>query len=433
MPNMKLALLALVPSLALAQVTASVQTTPLPGGPITSGDDTALWQLADGGAVILVTNSATNQTAGVTAYGYDGGLITGTVDGPAVGVDVRYGLAFDGGTVDVVMGMGNDGTFRLYTPGSAGLLSHLTLTASMGTQIQPSAAALGWHDDKLYVFVGGFTGEVQQWEVQTSGSTVTFAKVADRQLGTRTIKALAADEFHDRLLVSMAGSGLGHIPLDPNADAGFKVIDKEDGGSLGASPSGIAVLLMPDLSQGAVTLVSDNVNDRIGLYVADALIDTVKVGQNGIIDALTGPLGLDVLVTPQPNPFQIGTLAVVDGTNNAGPNAKLVPWAAIISLSDQLPSTAFDPRTLPHHKPLPDAGCMMSDAGSDGGLDGGDGGSSGNCGAGGGGGGSGGTGGIHINPNPGEPYVDHHCGCVSIGAFGGALWLLGLALRRKLR
>lgn len=421
---MKLSLLALVPTLALAQVTASVQTQPLSGGPITTGDDTALWVLADGGAVVLVTNSASNQMAGVNAYHLvDGTFISSTVDGPAVAVDVRYGLPFDGGTTDVVLGVRNDGTFALYNEAPTGLLSHLTLAASMGTQLQPSAGALVWRDDDLFIFVGSFTGELQQWRVDVSGASVTFTKVAERRLGTRAIKALAGDELHDRLLVSMAGAGLGQVTLDPNVDGGFKVIDKEDGGSLGISPAGIGVYPVNG-GNGGVILVSDNAHNQVAAYVGDQLNNVFKIGQNGTIPDVRAPLGVDVLTLAQPMPFQLGTLAVVDSVNNnGGPNAKLVPWAAIASLSDALPTAAFDPRTLPHHKEVPvDGGCGVTDGGADGGAD------AGSCtGAGGGGG----TGGIHIGPNPGMPYEDHRCGCGNFGAVGGALWLLGLALRRK--
>jgi hypothetical protein len=231
--------------------------------------------------------------------------------------------------------------------------------------------------------------------------------------------------------VSLAGGGLGQVTLDPNVDGGFKAIDREDGGSLGISPSGIAVYPSAD-PNGGVILVADNAHNQIGVYVDDHLVRTFQVGANGLIPDVRAPLGIDVLAFPEQMPFHLGAFAVVDSVNNnAGPNAKLVPWAAIASLSDQFPTALFDPRTLPHKKVVPvDGGCPGADGGDDGGLDGGDGGST-SCGAGGGGGSHGAGGGVHIGPSPGMPYEDHRCGCSSFGAFGGALWLLGLALRRK--
>jgi myo-inositol-hexaphosphate 3-phosphohydrolase len=429
---MKLALLALVPSLAFAQVAPSEQTDPLGGGPVTAGDDTALWSLADGGVVVLVTNSAMNQNAGVQAFSLeDGGhFITSTVDGPAVAVDVRYGLAFDGGLVDVVLGVKSEGTFLLYTPGSAGLLSHLTPSASMGSLVTPSAGALAWFQNDLFIFIGSFNGQLLQYRVDVAGGAVTFTQVAARQLGNRQIKAIDGDELHNRLLVSMAGTGLVGVPLDPNEDAGFKLIDKEDGGSFGASPSGIAVYPGPG-DAGSVTVVDDTVSERVGVYVGDQLAITFKITASGSIGAVHAPLGIAALSNPSVAPFGSGIFAIVDPQNVTGPNAKLVPWAAIKAQSDSIPINAFDERALPHAPAAPDAGmCISSDAGHDGGLDGGDGGNGG-CGAGGGGGGSGGAGGIHVGPGDGVPYEDHHCGCSNFGAFGGALWLLGLALRRK--
>ncbi len=433
--RLSLPLLALVPSLALAQVAPSAQTQPLTGG-LTAANDTALFVFPDGGAMVLATNQFMTSISGLFAYDLSGAYLDSNNNGPAVATDVRYGFNEANRAGDIMLQVLSSGVIMLHSPDSDGLLLELPISA--GTNITPSSGALGWHGGDLFVFVGGSAGHLQQWVFHDSGTAYSLTKVRELTVpGSRIVYALRADELSDRLFVSVAGLGIATLPLDPDGGSTLTVFDPADGGQVGSAPRGLA--LYPQSDGGALLLAADHTGGRIVVFDhRGAFISSFNVVAGGGITGITQPDGLAVVPGPVGS-FTNGVLAVVDPANGAGvnPNVKLINWAGAAQASTPpLPvDPSFDIRALPHGGPIDGGGGGGGGGGcpTDGGADGGDGGSTcdGGGGGAGGGGGSGGAGGSGTIPSGSGGTPEPRCGCSADGALWGLGGLMLLAVWRK--
>lgn len=351
-----------------AQVTATVETDPVP----TAGDaadDIAIW--------IHPTDPAQSTIIGTDKRG--GGLAVYDLAGKQLqydstvrpnNVDLRYNFPLGGDLVTLV-------SFSNKANKSIGLYKVNPATRFVenvaARVIKPAAAPYGfcmYHSPisgKYYAFVPASGGAIEQWELFDNGSgKVDGTKVRSFSVGSIT-EGCVADDIYGSLYLAEENVGIWKYGAEPGDGTTRTQVDSTGtGGHLAADVEGLTIYYAGDgtgyliaSSQGASKFV---VYRREG---TNAYVMTFEIVAGNGIDRVGGTDGIDVTNFPLGPSFPLGLFVVQDGGNDTGnQNFKLVPWERIANaVSPPLTiDTSWDPRQVSgsggggNQRPLVNAG-----------------------------------------------------------------------------
>lgn len=315
-------LIALLPTFALAQteVTAEAQTAPLATGP-TSGRDVGLWLSPDGGALVLASNLLSG--AGLSTYTLAGALKESGNTGPAVSIDVRYGVTALDATFDLVLlGQQLGGLVPMV------LTENGTLQVLSGTLSAPgsSPSAMGlWRPPSgaLRVLVSGGNRSLDDYALVESAAGVSLSLVRKLPLGAEP-RFVRVDDRRGVALVTTSVGTLLKLELSL-AQPTVEVIALPDAGA--TELGGVAAFSSAD--GGLLAVISQPTSSSYWVYDFNAAgflgsFQVRGVGGSGVVSGQ----GVSAAAAGLPG-FSRGLLVFQDAANLTGPNAKLVSLDAL--------------------------------------------------------------------------------------------------------
>jgi len=352
------------------QVQPTAETQPV----ITSGtaiQGGALWvHPTDPGNSLLLVPESLN---GLFLYRLDGTeQARFSQQGGAVGVDVQENVRVGGITQQLVVVASqtlqalvayivDPTTLQLQSAGLANITTQGFNPNSVALYVSPTSG-------RVFVFAGGATGNV--WQFELTAQAQTDGGIASNLVRTLNVggavAGLAVDDAQGTLYVVQQNTAIWQYNAEPNAGDARTSVDTVTGGGL-SQPLGGVALYAPSSSGGYLLAVNGGENE-VRVYDRSPRAHTFRgsftLGASGNIDAVENPRHVLVSNRALGTRFPLGLVAVQDGLNaGANENFKLVPWTTI--------SAAFTPDLLVDTsgaQPSTDGG--TPDAGVDGGGEG---------------------------------------------------------------
>ncbi|PTT62171.1 hypothetical protein DBR22_17750, partial [Arthrobacter sp. HMWF013] len=346
---------------AVAQVSATVETAPIPGTP-DAADDPAIWiHPTDPSKSTIIGTDKSRDGRGLVVYDLSGRQLFYYPDGRMNNVDVRYNFPLGSSRVGLVGASNRERSLDFYkvndSDGSLTKAGSFLPTASIGT---PRGFSFYHSPDtgKYFVFVTD-VGKMEQWELDGSTGSVTGKLVRSWTVsGPAHTEGLVADDEMKRIYVAQEDIGgiwrYGAEPGDPTT--GTKVVSTiENGGDIVQDIKGISIYYG---SGGAgYLLAASQGSNRFHIYSRD---DNRPLGAFAIpagngIDAVTGMDGIDVTNFGVGGPFPQGFFVTQDTSNEVRQNFKVVPWQSIAGAYSPalLVDAAYDPRKIGAGTPAP--------------------------------------------------------------------------------
>ncbi len=326
----------LVASSAFGQATARAQTPPILTP--TGARDTAIWIHPTDRKLSLVFGTDQFGGSGLFAYGLDGALRQRLDIGNVVGVDVRYGFRTATGTIDVVLAVNTDGSFRIFSPNASS--GSLTLVGQGSSNGGTNAGAFYFSGGTLQVYIAASGGELRHYRIGTSAAGLTVALVRTLQV-TPAPRAIAVDDRGQRAFLSIPNDGVYTVQAEPDAIVALTLVDNVAGGRL-AGAAGLALYFTPT---GGYIIVSASQANAFRVYSLGAgfpFVTSFTIAAGAVIGGVTNSKGLDVVAYPV-GTFDKGLLVAHD---EGSTNYKLVSWDAIATSTSPLLTvdTRVDPR-----------------------------------------------------------------------------------------
>lgn len=201
-------------------------------------------------------------------------------------------------------------------------------------------------DGKVYAFVSestGGSGQLDQYELTLSGSTVTGAKVRD--LSTATLsEGMACDDANGYLFLGEEDVGLFRYNAEPDGGTSRVTIDEVGGGHLFADVEGITIAYGREEGESGFLIVSSQGNSTFVVYdlaSPHAYVKTFQVkGSGGEIDDVADTDGIAVTRADLGPLWPDGLFVVHDSTNagSAASNFKLVNAGRIFGSYTRTPA-----------------------------------------------------------------------------------------------
>jgi myo-inositol-hexaphosphate 3-phosphohydrolase len=303
-----------------------IETQEFPSGSGDIADDSAIWRNpSDPSQSWILADDKADSGGGIASYDLTGTRRQFLAAGKIGNIDVRD-VTLNGSPV-VLVGVNNrtDDTARFYTLNtSTGALtacgSFSTLSPNYGFTFGKNPAT-----GKLYALISdnntSGTGQVQQYELNLTGASVTGTLVRTLTVGSLT-EGMACDDTTGRVYVGEEDVGLWRYSIDPAVSTRTSVDNVS--GHLVADVEGISVARNPATGTGQV-IVSSQGNSTIHVYDADtnAYQGVFTVGANGTIDAVTETDGVSHVHGSLNATFPAGLIVVHDSTNSGGTMSNL--------------------------------------------------------------------------------------------------------------
>ncbi len=367
-------------SAAQAQISAQAQTEPLPGGP-TARTHALVWLHPTDSARSVVYGSD-DVLGGLYAYDMNGQMLGKPVLEQVYGIDLKQGIAFNGGTIDLMTVSSATG-LRFFSVGLDGGLSQVQASAVTPGTVTATALMRSVKGLPMSLWVGYDSGGLTQYTVTEApaGNQLQATLVATYAF-PGSVTGLVADDATGRLY-ALGTFGVFYLESTEGADGGFPdagVVDDQLGG---AGP--LSIFRQKD-SQ-VLVLVPNSGADMVNVYgPAEPLMVTHGFRVDG--DAGAGPAFRTSVAAVMPaaiaGHFDGGLLVAFDKVTA---RFKFVDWAQVAEATGLPVNTGFNPRVAPP----PPVIVPTDDAGTGGGSGGG-------SGTGGSTGGVGGTAGGNIRP-----------------------------------
>lgn len=313
-----------------ATVTARGETAPVGTANADAADDPAIWRNAADPAASLVVG--TDKKAGLYVYGLDGKVRDFLDAGRVNNVDLKDGVAIDGGTgVLVVASDRNDvanaklALFRLDTA-SAKLTALGTVPAGAG---EAYGVCLYRDVTGLYAFIVLKDGTINQVALDASGATPSGRIVRTMKLGTQS-EGCAADDRTGMLYVAEEDVGLWKFDAKAGGSVSPVKIAAADGRNIVADAEGVAIAMVGE--KDGYVLVSSQGDNAYAVYriADDAYVGRFRIAA-GTVGATEETDGIEVTIGDFGPGFPGGLFVAQDGQNGAGAqNFKLVAWDDIV-------------------------------------------------------------------------------------------------------
>ena len=315
-------------SLSLAQVPSSGQTPVIPS---TGVGDVALFINVGNpqASRVIGTDSIQN---GLFSFTLDGGTAEYLSLGPMRGVDAKSALRFRTAPKSLLLASAVNVGLYLYSLNDAGVLVdararpiNLPGVGAVALDSMPDGGLEAWLD------VGTSTlRRIAFFEDPTDPTQLDWVELTTLTL-PRSVSGLVVDSRNRRLYASISVDGIYGWRIDgPDAPA---LLEGLDGGSLRATPSGLA--LYPLTDGGAVMLVATAPRDEFVAYqVTNAGLKGLTSFQVSAGNQLVrGSRYVDVSGVPTPE-YPLGVVVMADQNSTTGANYKLVRWDTLADSTD---------------------------------------------------------------------------------------------------
>ncbi|MGQ0609194.1 MAG: phytase [Chloroflexota bacterium] len=323
------------PAPGAGEVTASVETDPVPHGN-DAADDPAIWIHPTDPALSTVIGTDKQPGGGLAVYDLAGNELH-PVGGTAMNnVDLRDGFPLGGSTVSLVTASDRANkaiaVFRvdLATRGLVNVASRLITTGSL-------AGFCMYHsqvDGSFYAFTNNSNGIVKQWELFDNGAGLVDATLVRSFDVGDTTEGCVADDERGHFYISEESVGIWRYGAEPGAGvARIQVDSTGPGGQLTAHVEGLAIAYT---DAGGHLIASSQGNDSFVIYDRGtyAHVGTFRIVDSPTIDGVRHTDGIEVTTAPLGSAFPGGLFVAQDGTNDDGSvnqNFKLVPWDEILA------------------------------------------------------------------------------------------------------
>jgi 3-phytase len=310
-------------------LTARGETAPVGTANADAADDPAIWRNAVDPAASLIVG--TDKKAGLYVYGLDGKVRDFLDAGRVNNVDLKDGVAINGGTgVLVVASDRNDvasSKLALF-----GLDTTTAKLAALGTVSAGAGEAYGvcMYRDAVgtYAFIVLKDGTINQVLLDTGGATPAGRIVRTMKLGTQS-EGCAADDRTGVLYVAEEDVGLWKFDARASGSVTPTKIAAADGRNIVADAEGVAIAMVGE--KDGYVLVSSQGDNAYAVY---RIADDSYVGRFRIAAGAVGSTeetdGIEVMTGDFGPGFPGGLFIAQDGQNGAGAqNFKLVAWADI--------------------------------------------------------------------------------------------------------
>lgn len=311
-------------------VTARGETTPVGTTNADAADDPAIWRNAADPAASLIVG--TDKKAGVYVYGLDGKVRDFLDAGRVNNIDLKDGVAINGGTgILVVASDRNDvaraklALFRL-DPAMVKLTALGTIDGGAG---EAYGLCMGSDAAGLYAFIVLKDGTINQVALDASGATPTGRIVRSLKLGTQS-EGCAVDDRTGTLYVAEEDVGLWRFDARASGSTTPTKIAAADGKNIVADAEGVAIA--PIGEKDGYVLVSSQGDNA---YVVYRIRDDAYVGRFRVVDGAIGGSeetdGIELMLGDFGPAYPGGLFIAQDGENGAAAqNFKLVAWADIV-------------------------------------------------------------------------------------------------------
>ena len=338
----------LVVTAQTAQVSATVETTPVPHSG-DAADDVSIWVHPTDPAQSTIIG--TDKQGGLAVYGLDGKQIQYIAGGKPNNVDIRYNFPLGGESVALVGvsdKIGKKINFYKVNSDTRLLENVVAQTITVGIKSYGFCMYHNPTSGKYYAFVTSTaaTGDVQQWELSGTSGKVTATKVRSFKVGSLT-EGCVADDWHAVLYVAEEDVGIWKYGAEPgdSPDDRIKVDSTGSGGHLTADVEGLTIYYASQWT--GYLIASSQGSSTFVVYTRDApgfntYVKTFKIVTGNGIGKAKSTDGIDVVNRPLRPAFPQGLFVAHDGSKRF----KLVPWEAIAN-AGTMPltiDTDWDPR-----------------------------------------------------------------------------------------
>ncbi|MFN3515189.1 MAG: phytase [Phenylobacterium sp.] len=298
-----------------------------------AADDPAIWRNpADPGASLIV---ATDKKAGLFVYGLNGAVRSSLPAGRVNNVDLRDGVAFDGGP-GVLVGASDRSDL------AAARIALYRLDPDRG-QLQPVGAveagageAYGFclwrrrEDAAVFAFLVMKNGQIVQARLDLAGGAVRGEIVRRVKLATQS-EGCVADDRTGLLYVGEEMAGVWRLSAAPDATEAPVLFAAADGRRLVTDVEGVAIA--PEGESGGLLIVSSQGDSA---YAAYRLEDGAYVGRFRIgpgpdgIGGTSETDGIEIALGDFGSDFPEGLMIAQDGDNAPkAQNFKMVDWREV--------------------------------------------------------------------------------------------------------
>ena len=321
---------------------ARYETTPMPrGNKQDAADDPAI--------VINQTDAAkstivgTDKKGGLAIYDLKGRQLFFYPDGEMNNADSRPGFILGNDTVNLICCSNRSkrsiAVYKASEDGSLLPVSARKITSGMndvyGLCMYKSPAT-----GKTYAFLNSKSGEVEQWELFSSGKNMVDAKMVRNFSLSSKVEGMVADDENKKIFIGEEDRGIWEYPAEPDGgqEGLFLVKSSEENNSrIRFDIEGLTIYYLPD-GEGYL-LASSQGNYSYAVFERKSphkYLGSFRI-TNGVVDGVEETDGIDVYSYPLNSDFQHGLLVVQDGYNddngNAAPqNFKFVAWENVAKL-----------------------------------------------------------------------------------------------------
>ncbi len=299
---------------AVANLVASVETTPVPSSD-DAADDPAIWIHPNEASQSLVFG--TDKQNGLMVYNLDGEQIQALPEGRLNNVDIRQSVAFEGELYDIAVASSRThNSLDVFSidrqTGNVQFVGRqlLDLTEPYGTCLYKQSSG------DLYAFVNDTDGRYQQWHLD-SLVPLEMSLVRSFVLPSQP-EGCAADDLTNQLFVGEENTGLWRFSALPDADDSRSLIDLTGAGVLVADVEGMDIYRVN--TELAYLIVSSQGDYSYAVYQAQgdyAYLGSFRIVDNpdSGIDGAEETDGLTLTSQYLGPKFPKGLLVVQDGFN----------------------------------------------------------------------------------------------------------------------
>lgn len=332
----------------MSEVLPAGETAPV-GNSEDAADDPAIWLHPTDPSQSRIIG--TDKQGGLVLYDLAGTIVQIVPGFRPNNVDVRYGFALGGRTVDLV-GTNNreDNTLWLFwMHPERGTLYRTGRAFPAGLEVYGYCLYRSAETGKFYVFVNAKSGEMRQFEIVDDASVVRLELVRSFHVGSQ-LEGCVADDENAILYVGEENIGIWRYGAEPDFEnEDRKLVDLTGPrGHLTADLEGLTLYLSP--SGGGYLIASSQGDSTFAIYErgrGNPFVGRFRIGRTSGIDAVSGTDGIAVSSAALGPKYPGGLFVAQDDLNDEGnQNFKLVAWPdiarAFLPPLDVTP--AYDPR-----------------------------------------------------------------------------------------
>lgn len=322
---------------SIRTVTAVAETTPVPRQiRDDAADDPAIWIHPEkpGKSRII----GTDKKGGLAVYNLKGKQLFYYPDGLMNNADLRYGFLLGGKSADILaVSNRTNNTIRLYQfalDGSLAAIPGAELDPEMPDEVYGLCMYKSPVTGKFFVFVNNKEGDVEQWELASSGNTITGKIVRKLRLGSQ-VEGMVADDELAVLYVGEEKTGIWKFSAEPRGGLEGQLLpfsSEADNENIRFDIEGLAVYKVSE--ETGYLIASSQGNDSYAIFSRQSpheYLGSFRIIDGRRTDGVQETDGLDVTSSPLGRNFPAGMLVVQDGSNKTTgrpepQNFKLVSW-----------------------------------------------------------------------------------------------------------